>query len=144
MEIKTFFKTFWGGVVITILILIIGYLFWGFFNRGGVDFIFSGTDEAKSGEVKEFSLIVENKSRVKLEEAEIKIKLPEGVFAVDNPKEKVLTLKLEEIDSLAMDKKEISLLITGESKTLKKIEAVLAYRSKGISSILKRKLLNLF
>ncbi len=94
MEIKTFFKTFWGGVVITIFILIIGDLFWGFFNRGGVDFIFSGTDEAKSGEVKEFSLIVENKSRVKLEEAEIKIKLPEGVFAVDNPKEKVLTLKL--------------------------------------------------
>ncbi|MDD3487770.1 MAG: hypothetical protein PHH35_00175 [Candidatus Pacebacteria bacterium] len=139
MEIKAFFKTFWGGVVITILILIIGYLTWGFFNRGGVDFVFSGTDEAKSGEVKEFSLTVENKSRVKLEEAEIKIKLPEGVFAVDNPKEKVLTLKLEEIDSLSMGKKEVSLLITGESKTLKKIEAVLAYRSKGISSVFEKK-----
>lgn len=139
MKIRNFLKTFWGGAVITILILIVGYLAWGFINRGGVDFVFSGIDEAKSGEMKEFSLIVENDSRVSLEEVEVKIKLPEGVIAVDNPEDKTLTYKFEEIDPLSVSRKEVSLLITGESKTLKKIEAVLTYRPKGISSVFEKK-----
>lgn len=139
MEIKKFLKTFWGGVVITILILITGYLIWLYVNRGGVDFIFSGVDEIKSGEVKEFVIAVKNNSRIRIEETEVKIRLPEGIIDIDKPQEKTLIYDLGKIEALATNKQEINLLITGELKTLKKIEAILSYRSKGISSIFEKK-----
>ncbi|MDD5760501.1 MAG: hypothetical protein PHF45_00340 [Candidatus Pacebacteria bacterium] len=139
MKIKDFLKTFWGGVLITILILILGYLIWGFVTRGGISFVFLGPDEIKSGEVAEFSLLIENDSRLNLQESKVQIKLPEGVIAVDNPEEKTIMYDFGEIDSRSSKKEEIELLITGESKTLKNIEATFSYRPKGISSIFEEK-----
>lgn len=139
MKIKDFLKTFWGGVLITILVLIFGYLIWGFITRGGVNFTFSGPDEIKSGEVKEYSLFIENDSRLELQESGIEIKLPEGVIAVNDPEEKTIIYDFGKIDSRSSKEEKIKLLITGESKTLKNIEATFTYRPKGISSVFEKK-----
>jgi len=139
MKIKDFLKTFWGGVLATVLILIVGYLMWAFINRGGVNFTFSGPDEVKSGEVKTFSLLIENDSRLNLQEAKAQIKLPEEVIAIANPEENVIIYDFGKIDSRSSKKQEIELLISGESKTLKNIEASFSYRSQGISSLFEKK-----
>lgn len=139
MEIKKFFKTFWGGAAVTVLVLIIAYLVWSFVNSGGVSFSFLGPDEAKSGEIKEFSFVLNNDSRVSLQEAEVKIKLPEDVINVNNPEETTIIYSFQDIPSQSSERKELSLLITGESKTLKNIEASLTYRPRGISSVFEKK-----
>ena len=139
MELKKFFKTFWGGALMTVLVLIFGYFVWSFINSGGVTFSFSGADEVKSGEIKEFNFVIENGSRVSIQEAEVRIKLPEGVINVQDPEETTIIYNFQQISSQSSERKEVDLLITGESKTLKNIEVSLLYRPRGISSVFEKK-----
>lgn len=139
MKFKDFLKTFWGGVLITILILSTGYFVWSFVKSGGITFAFLGPDEAKSGEIKEFHFVLNNNSKVSLQEVEVKINLPDGVIAVDNPDQKTILYSLGEVTPRDSEDKIINLLITGEPKTVKSIEAVLRYRPKTLSSVFEKK-----
>ena len=139
MKIKDFLKTFWGGALITILILAASYFVWSFVKSGGITFAFLGPDEAKSGEIKEFHFILNNNSRVSLQEVEAEINLPEGVIAVDNPDQKTILYSLGEMVPHDSEDKIIKLLITGEPKTVKNIEAILRYRPKTLSSVFEKK-----
>jgi len=139
MKIKDFLKTFWGGALVTIFILATSYFVWSFVKSGGITFAFLGPDETKSGEIKEFHFVLNNNSRVSLQEVEAEIKLPEGVIAVDNPDKKTLLYDLGEMASRDSEDKVIKLLITGEPKTVKNIEAILRYRPKTLSSVFEKK-----
>ena len=139
MKIKDFLKTFWGGALVTILILATSYFIWSFVKSGGITFSFLGPDEAKSGEIKEFHFVLNNNSRVSLQEVEAEIKLPAGVIAVDNPDQKTILYNLGEMASRDSEDKVIKLLITGEPKTVKNIEAILRYRPKTLSSVFEKK-----
>jgi hypothetical protein len=139
MKIKDFLKTFWGGALVTILILAISYFVWSFVKSGGITFAFLGPDEAKSGEIKEFHFILNNNSRVSLQEVEAEINLPEGVIAVDNPDQKTISYSLGEMAPHGSEDKIIKLLITGEPKTIKNIEAILRYRPRTLSSVFEKK-----
>jgi len=139
MKIKDFLKTFWGGALVTILILATAYFVWSFVKSGGITFSFLGPDEAKSGEIKEFHFVLNNNSRISLQEVEAEIKLPEGVIAIDNPDLKTIFYDLGEMASRDSEDKVIKLLITGEPKTVKNIEAILRYRPKTLSSVFEKK-----
>lgn len=139
MKLKDFLKTFWGGALVTILILTTSYFVWSFVKSGGITFGFLGPDEAKAGEIKEFHFVLNNNSRLSLEQVEVEIKLPEGVIAVDTPDQKTLLYRLGEVASRNSEDKIIKLLITGEPKTVKNIEAILRYRPKTISSVFEKK-----
>lgn len=138
MRFKDFLKTFWGGALVTILILITGYIVWSFVKSGGITFAFLGPDEAKAGEVKEFHFVLNNDSRVSLQEVTIEIKLPEGVIAVEHPEQSILLYDLGEAVPQFSKDEVINLLITGEPKTVKNIQATLRYRPKTISSVFEK------
>lgn len=139
MKFKNFLKTFWGGALATIFILFVGYFIWSFVKSGGITFTFLGPDEAKSGEIKEFHFVLNNNSRVSLQEVEAEIKLPDGVISIDNPDQKTILYSLGEMVSRDSVDKIIELLITGEPKTVKNIEATLRYRPKTLSSVFEKK-----
>jgi hypothetical protein len=124
---------------VTIFILFAGYFIWSFVKSGGITFTFLGPDEAKSGDIKEFHFILDNNSRVSLQEVEAEIRLPDGVIAVDNPDQKTILYSLGEMASGYSEDKIIELLITGEPKTVKNIEAILRYRPKTLSSVFEKK-----
>ena len=139
MGLKNFLKTFWGGALATIFILFAGYFIWSFVKSGGITFTFLGPDEAKSGEIKEFHFVLNNNSRVSLQEVEAEIKLPDGVISIDNSDQKTILYSLGEMVSRGSVDKIIELLITGEPKTVKNIEAILRYRPKTLSSVFEKK-----
>jgi len=139
MKIKDFLKTFWGGALVTIFILFASYFVWSFVKSGGITFTFLGPDEAKAGEIKEFHFVLNNNSRVSLQEVEAEINLPEGVISVDNPDQKTISYSLGEMVPHDSEDKIIKLLITGEPKTVKNIEAILRYRPKTLSSVFEKK-----
>lgn len=134
MNIKKFLKTFWGGVLVTLIIISASYLLWIFMKSGGIVFDLRGPDEIKAGEIKEFYLLLNNNSRINLQDAKISVKLPEGVINTDNPDKNIISYDLGEIPPAAFEKKTIKLLVTGEPKTAKNIEAVLRYRPRTVSS----------
>ncbi len=139
MEKKNFFRTFLGGVVITITVLVIAYFTWNVMKGGGITFAFLGPTETQAGEIKDFHLVCNNNSRVVLEDAKIDIQLPSGVFFPDNPERKFVSYSLGEIAPHSSQEKIISLLVTGTPQTAKSIEATLRYRPKTISSFFEKK-----
>jgi len=134
MKFKEFIHSFWGGVIIIVLILIIGYLVWGALVKGEVIFSLVGPDEVKSGEISKFSFKYNNKSRSNLEDCFLEVRLPEGVFQTEDPLKQVITFDLGEVKSQAAGEESLELMITGEPQTAKNIEATFTYRPKGISS----------
>jgi len=141
MEKKNFFKTFWGGVVITIAILFIAYFVWSVMKSGGITFAFTGPDEAKAGEIKNFHLVCTNNSRVVLEDASVDVQLPAGIFSSEDPTKRIISYNLGEIIPHSSQEKVLALMITGEPQTAKSIEAVLRYRPKTLSSSFSRKII---
>lgn len=140
MEKKNFFKTFWGGVVITIIILVIAYFVWSIMKSGGITFAFTGPDEVRAGEIRNFHLVCTNNSRVVLEDASVDVQLPAGIFSREDPAERVISYNLGEIIPHSSQEKVLPLMITGEPQTEKSIEAVLRYRPKTLSAFFSRKM----
>jgi len=139
MRIKNFLHSFWGGAIIVILIIILGYFLWGMLTSGGIVFSVSGPDNIKSGEIGNFHLEYVNNSRVTIEDCSIEIELPEGIILRENPAKKTIVFEIGEVPSKVSGEKIIDLLITGESKTAKNIEATFNYRPKGLSSSFSKK-----
>jgi len=139
MQIKNFLHSFWGGVIIVILVIILGYFLWGILTSGGIIFSLLGPDNVKSGEIGEFHLEYANNSRATIEDVSIKINLPEGIISRENPLKKTIVFDLGEIPSKVSGDKMIDLMITGEPKTAKNIEAIFNYRPKGLSSSFSKK-----
>ena len=136
---KKFLKSFWGGIIITLIILGLGYSFWRIIRSQGVSFSFLGTEEAKAGDIKTFSLILKNDSRVAIQEAEIVVKLPEGVIDPKNMGETTFNYYLGEIKAGDSKTENMELLITGDHKTAKNIEASVRYRPSTLSSFFEKK-----
>lgn len=134
MKFKDFLKTFWGGALMTVVVLAVAYFILTFVKSEGITFAFVGPDEIKSGEVKEFSFILNNNSKVGIQEAKVEIQLPEGVIAVEDADQDTLVYALGEIAAGDSREQPMELLIAGEPKTVKNIKAVLTYRPKTISS----------
>ena len=80
IKIKNFLHSFWGGAIIVILVIILGYFLWGILTSGGIIFSLLGPDDMKSGEIGEFHLKYANNSRVTLEDCSIEINLPKELF----------------------------------------------------------------
>jgi len=139
MKIKNFLHSFWGGAIIVILVIILGYFLWGLLTSGGIIFSLSGPDDMKSGEIGEFHLKYANDSRVTIENCSIEINLPEGIILRENPSKKTMVFDLGEVPSKVSGDKMIDLMITGEPKTAKNIEATFNYRPKGLSSSFSKK-----
>jgi len=119
MKKENFFKSFWGGIVIAVLVIVIAYAVWSIMRSGGITFAFTGPDEARAGETKSFHLVYNNNSRIVLEDANIEIHLPEGIFSQEEPEKRVISYNLGEIPSRTSGEKEISLIVTGEPRTAK-------------------------
>jgi len=139
MKIKNFLHSFWGGAIIVILVIILGYFLWGILTNEGIVFSILGPDNVESGEIREFHLEYANNSRATLEDCSIEINLPEGIILRENPSKKTIVLNIGEISSKVSGDKIIDLMITGEPKTAKNIEATFNYRPKGLSSSFSKK-----
>ncbi|NMB92089.1 MAG: hypothetical protein GYA31_00470 [Parcubacteria group bacterium] len=139
MRIKHIFHSFWGGLIIGIIILVIGFFVWSLINRGGVNFSILGPDNIASGNISNFTFKYVNNSRVALEDCSLDITLPEGVVFTENPLKKTMSIYLGEVLAQTSGEKTLSLMITGEPQTAKIIEATFNYRPKGISSSFAKK-----
>jgi len=139
MRIKNFLHSFWGGAIIVILVIILSYFLWGILTSGGIVFSLLGPDDMKSGEIGEFHLKYANNSRLTIEDCSIEINLPEGIILRENPSKKTIVFDIGEVPSKVLGDKMIDLMITGEPKTAKNIEATFNYRPKGLSSSFSKK-----
>ncbi|MFA5392543.1 MAG: hypothetical protein WC306_02535 [Candidatus Paceibacterota bacterium] len=139
IKIKNFLHSFWGGAIIVIFVIILGYFIWGILTSGGIIFSLSGPDNIKSGEIGEFHLKYVNNSRMKIEDCSIEINLPEGIILREDPLKKTIVFEIGEVLSKVSGDKIVDLMITGEPKTAKNIEAVFNYRPKGLSSSFSKK-----
>ena len=131
---KNFFQSFWGGIIVVIIVIAVVYLIYNSLKNKGVSFIVEGPELAKSGEIIDLHLIYSNNSRVVLQGGEIEIKLPEGILSVEEPSKNIINLYLGEIAPKDSEDKLFKVLITGEPKTSKTIQAVFRYRPKSLSS----------
>jgi len=131
---KNFFQSFWGGIIVVIIVIAVVYLIYNSLKNKGVSFIVEGPELAKSGEIIDLHLIYSNNSRVVLQGGEIEIKLPEGILSVEEPSKNIINLYLGEIAPKDSEDKLFKVLITGEPKTAKTIQAVFRYRPKSLSS----------
>lgn len=139
IKIRNFFHSFWGGAIIILLVIILGYFIWGILTSGGIIFSLLGPDDIKSGEIGEFHFKYANNSRLTLEDCSIEINLPEGIILEENPSKKTIVLDIGEVSSKVSGDKMINLMVTGEPKTAKNIEATFNYRPKGLSSSFSKK-----
>ena len=139
MKFKNLLHSFWGGAIIVILIIVLGYFLWGILTSGGIVFSVFGPDNMKSGEIGNFHLEYANNSRVTIEDCSIEMELPEGIIFRENPTKKTIVLDIGEVLSKGSAEKVIDLMITGEPKTAKNIEATFNYRPKGLSSSFSKK-----
>ena len=135
---KNFWQTFWGGVTITIIILAGIYLGWRLIKRGGIVFSVNGPEEVKSGELVPFIIQCSNNSRVVLENAQINVYLPDGVFSSENSQQRIVSYSLGEIAPHNEINKKVPLIITGNSQTAKHLKVVLRYRPKTLSAYFAR------
>jgi len=131
---KNFFQSFWGGIIVVIIVIAVVYLIYNSLKNKGVSFVVEGPELAKSGEIIDLHLIYSNNSRVVLQGGEIEIKLPEGILSVEEPSKNIINLYLGEIAPKDSEDKLFKVLITGEPKTSKTIQAVFRYRPKSLSS----------
>ncbi|MGB9726647.1 MAG: hypothetical protein ACP5OX_02230 [Minisyncoccia bacterium] len=131
---KNFFQTFWGGVVVVILIIAAVYFIYNSLKGKGVNFLVEGSDTVKSGEILDLHLIYNNNTRIVLQAAEIEVKLPEGVIFLEEPNKEVVNFYLGEINPKSFQDKLLKVLVTGEPKTTKTLQAVFRYRPKTLTS----------
>jgi len=134
MTIKNIIHSFWGGLIIGIIILAIGFFVWSLINNGGISFSILGPDDIPSGSVSDFTFRYVNNSRVALEDCSLEINLPEGAIQIENEYKRTITIYLGEVLPKVSAEKTITLMITGEPQTAKNIEATFNYRPKGLSS----------
>ena len=138
-KISDFFKSFWGGLVIALVIVGIGYLVYNFLNQGGVDFRVIGPQEAKSGELKNIQCQIFNNSQTPLVDTELIVNLPEGVFNPEDPSARKMTISLGEISAKTEEDRSFSLLFTGENNTLQQVEVVFHYRPQSVSALFEKR-----
>ncbi|MGB9681076.1 MAG: hypothetical protein ACPLXL_00775 [Minisyncoccia bacterium] len=133
-KIIRFFKSFWGGLFIAFILIGLGYLIYNFLSQGTVELLISGSDEAKSGEVKPINFIIYNNSNNNLSDGLLTIKLPEGVFNPEDLSADKIVLDIGVLKAKSSQETNMSLLFTGENNTLKNIEAVFRYRPEKLNA----------
>ena len=139
MKIKNIFHSFWGGAIIVIIVLILGYVIWNSITSRGVAFSILGPDDIQSGNISEFTFKYVNNANIALEDCSIDITLPEGVIQTENSLKQTLSIYLGEILAKTSAEKSINLMVIGEPRTAKIIEATFNYRPKGLSSSFAKK-----
>ena len=138
-KIIRFFKSFWGGLIIAFLIFLVGYWGYSFFNQGTVSLLISTPDEVRSGELKSVGFTIINNSNNELIDTILIIKLPPGIFNPEDFDNDKIILNPGEIQKKSQKELSISLLMTGESNTLKTIEATFRYRPKNLNAYFEKK-----
>ena len=133
-KVKNFFQTFWAGILVALIAVGVVYFIYNSFKYKGVSFVVEGPDRVKSGEILNLHLIYNNNSRTTLQGGEIEIKLPKGVISVEEPDKEIVNVYLGEIASKSFEDKLLKVLVTGEPKTTKTIQAVFRYRPKSLTS----------
>lgn len=134
MSFKKFFSSFWGGFVIVILVLIIGYLVWSTFFKGNVLLEIDGPAVASSGSDINLTFKIINNSNLTLENAVLSINLPDGIIFNQDFNKNNLELDFNQIPARQTSKETVSLKIIGEEQTAKTINANLNYQFKGLTS----------
>jgi len=135
MEIKKFLHSFWGGVIVVILVVVFGYLIWSILSSKGVSFEIVGPEEVKAGNVYEYHLIYANNSRIVLQEAEIELKVPPGVVVSGQPSKRIINFFLGEVVPKSQRTKTVKLLIAGTPNSVAEVQATFRYRPKTLSSV---------
>lgn len=135
---KLRFNNFWFGLLTAIILFGIGFAVWSLLKGGGVSYGLTGPNEVKSGETKEYKFVFKNDSRIALEDNEFSLNLPDGCFNPDNPKERVLTLKLDRINPATSGEKSFSLIFFGEDRTVINLNGVFRYRPKNLTSVFEK------
>ena len=130
---------FWLGVIVTIVVIGLGYLIFILLRSGGVEFGVVGPNEVKAGEPREFKLIYQNNSRISLEDGELLLNLGDGVVSLESPNERILRANIGEIKSGEKGEQIFKLMFFGENRASRNLEAVFHYRPKTITSLLEQK-----
>lgn len=131
---KNFFQTFWGGIIVIIIVITLVYFIYNSLKSKGISFLVEGPDTAKAGEIISLHLIYSNNSRIVLQGAEIEIKLPKGVISIEEPDKEIVSFYLGEIAPKRSEDRSFKILVTGEPKTAKTIQAIFRYRPKTLTS----------
>ncbi|MGB9763181.1 MAG: hypothetical protein ACPLW7_04130 [Minisyncoccia bacterium] len=134
MSLKKFFTSFWGGALLVVILLIIGYFIWTAFAKGNVSLVINGSSDINSGGEADLDISIINNSNLILEDAILSINLPQGVFPLGEINRNNIELNIGEIPKKKTIHQNISLMIIGEEQTAKNIEVNLSYRPKGLTS----------
>lgn len=130
-------KLFILGMITTVGLMVAGYFIWQFITPGTVEFKIQGPKEVLAGETKTLRFIIENKTRLLLNEAQIKIMLPENVYDVNW--NNTPTIMLDQLMPKEKIEKEIDITFFGNLKTKHKIETSFRYKPQGFSSLFEKK-----
>ncbi|MCX6737739.1 MAG: hypothetical protein NTX26_03360, partial [Candidatus Parcubacteria bacterium] len=122
------------GVGITLVVGLASFGLWRVFQNRGVSFNFEGPNSVEAGSVNEYTLHLENQTRLSIKNAYISIDLPEGVKWSEKPDVSKVGLDLGEVEKGGIFDKTIELLIVGEPRSAKELKAVLRYQASGITS----------
>lgn len=132
------FNSFWFGLLTALFLFGLGFLIWSILKGGGVSYGLTGPNEVKSGETKEYKFVFNNQSNIALEDAEVSLNLPEACFNPENPKERILNLKLDKINPKTSGEETFSLLFFGEDRTSLNLSGVFRYRPKNLTSVFEK------
>lgn len=122
------------GLGIALIIGSIGFGLWKLFQNKGVDFSFKGPNSVEAGSVSTYTVHLANDTRLTLKNAYIDIDLPDGVKWMDKPDALKVDLDLGDINKGDVLDKTIQLLIVGEPRSAKELQAVLRYQANGVAS----------
>ncbi len=129
-------KLFVLGMITTVALIVGGYFLWQLITPGSVEFYIQSPKQALAGETKTIKFVLENNTRLTLNEAQIKIDLPEGVFYKDNESSPVILV--EEILAKEKFETEIDLMFFGQENTKHRLEANFRYKPQGFSSMFEK------
>lgn len=135
IKIKKFFQSFWGGVIIVLLIGLLAYGLYSYFYQGEVVFNIEGPSEMRKGENTEFIFTYTNNSRVTLENTELVIRLPEGIISEENPEKQVIVINLGQVLSGDSNEKVLPFMAFLTPQNSKTINASLRYQKANITAV---------
>ncbi len=124
--------------IIVILVIVVGFLFirnWFTFSKNNVELEVDYPAEINSGENIEFTISYHNKNRIKLEDVQLTINYPSGVYLKNHQEINQQVVEIGEIPAQQKGSKKFNIRMVGEKGSIKRGEARLSYHPQGIGSV---------
>jgi hypothetical protein len=122
------------GLGIAVIIGASAFGLWRLFQNRGVAFTFEGPNSVEAGSLNEYTVHLENQTRLSIKNAYVSIELPEGVKWSEKPEAPKIGLDLGEVKKGEVFDKTIELFIVGEPRSAKELTATLRYQASGVIS----------